>query len=92
MYVLQAEVTGDNFDTLAGNPDSTTSNNVLLTFPADRCFWDYNGAPEDGYNSGAGQYELSSAWFATGNGTNIALINPTLGSIGKSGRFVPSTL
>ena len=92
MYAIQAAVSGANFDVLAGNTSGTTANNVVLTFPADRCFWDYNGQATQGYQDSQGQYSLSSAWFATGNGTNIILINPILGSIGKSGRFVPSTV
>ena len=90
MYVMQAEVTAGDFDAIF---DVTgTAGNQIVTLPADRCAWTYNGVATHGYQSATGQYELSSAAFVMGNGTNISLINPVLGSIGKSGRFVPSTV
>ena len=49
-------------------------------YPADRCRWNssYNG----------NNYVVHEATFYPGGGTGQALINPRLGFIGKSGRFV----
>ena len=53
--------------------------------PADRCTWTQSDAPD-----GNG-YVIANAWFypgAGGAGSDLAITDPELGFIGKSGRFV----
>ena len=59
--------------------------NTEYNFPADRVIW--SDSPATG-----GGYQIDSAHFANGAAVNgndyIAITNPRLGYIGKSGRFV----
>ena len=76
MYVIQ------------GNPGvqiGTIGQSELGTFPADRCVW----RTEPDANGG---YTVIEAEFCPPGGTSYTPIsNPTLGVIGKSGRFVAIT-
>jgi hypothetical protein len=66
-------------------PADTLGNNLvtdLLHLPADTCAW--TSSPRSG-----GGYQIDKAFFIYPHGTGSVIItNPTLGYIGKSGRFV----
>ena len=58
---------------------------VGTIFPADRCTWIQGDAPGGGYT-------LTSATFFNGvAAAGTPILDPTLGVIGKSGRFVALT-
>jgi hypothetical protein len=66
--------------TVAAN---TLANNLvgdILHLPADRCAWTLSAA------SGGG-YQVDKAFFMSAT-ANVLISSPTLGYIGKSGRFV----
>ena len=57
--------------------------NVPHIFPADRCVWNQT------YNGTARQYFVSTAFFFSGAAAaGTVIVDPQLGYIGKSGRFV----
>ena len=59
-------------------------------FPADRCVWTQGTVNNSqGYQD---NYTVVSAEFVAGNATYVALTNPELGYIGKTGRFVGMTV
>ena len=65
-------------------PANTLGNNLVgdeLHLPADRCAWTTSASSASGY-------QVDKAFFIHSTG-NVAIVsNPTLGYIGKSGRFV----
>jgi hypothetical protein len=66
--------------TVAAN---TLANNLVgdvLHLPADRCAWTVSAAT-------GGGYKIDKA-FLIHSTANVAITNPVLGYIGKSGRFV----
>ena len=71
---------------------ATTGNNLtagrVYIFPADRCTWQYVEATD-----GSG-YKVVNVLFHFGASTTASLVvnNPRLGFIGKSGRFVATSV
>ncbi|MCH9733913.1 MAG: hypothetical protein K0U78_05085 [Actinomycetia bacterium] len=57
-----------------------SDNNI---YPADRCVF------KSTYNSTTTGYDISAASFYPGNAAAVTIDNPTMGVIGKSGRFTP---
>lgn len=57
------------------------SGSTFNIFPADRCTW----RQQDSTNGG---YEITFARFLSNEASALTLTAPTLGYIGKSGRFV----
>ena len=64
-------------------PANTLGNNLvgdILHLPADRCAWTLSASSASGY-------QVDNAFLIHSTG-NVTIVNPTLGYIGKSGRFV----
>jgi hypothetical protein len=64
-------------------PANTLGNNLVgdvLHLPADRCAWTTSASSASGY-----QVDKAFLIHSTGN---VTITNPSLGYIGKSGRFV----
>tara|TARA_R100000935_G_C2826649_1_gene162684 strand:+ start:335 stop:565 length:231 start_codon:yes stop_codon:yes gene_type:complete len=64
-------------------PANTLSNNLvgdILHLPADRCAWTTSAV-------GSGGYQIDKAFFIHST-ANVVITGPSLGYIGKSGRFV----
>ena len=81
MMVIQGTLPADSFGTHAAS--------VVFHLPADRCLWSQTYTPNAG-DERSGNYEISNA-FVIGTSSSIAITNPVLGFIGKSGRFVAIT-
>ena len=67
--------------TLQANFQGITQGNPHL-FPADRCVWNQGDA------TNREGYRIDTAYFFPGNADAVQVMNPQLGYIGKSGRFV----
>ena len=82
MYVIRG--------TAATNSEGipTTANSI---FPADRCVWSQGNDPADPTTEPHNNYTITEAVLINGNGSAIAISDPVLGVIGKSGRFVGMT-
>ena len=88
MLVIQGRIAGQSSDNY---------------FPADRCTWQYADQSTDPNSPNSSNYSLSEARFFPGatiaasgigntaEGNVFEIVNPVLGTIGKSGRFVGST-
>ena len=63
-------------------PSGTTATPRINIHPADRCTWTQFNLPD-----GRG-YAIADAEFFPGDGGAIEILQPRLGYIGKSGRFV----
>jgi len=64
-------------------PANTLGNNLvgdILHLPADRCAWTLSASSASGY-------KVDKAFLIHSTG-NVTIVNPSLGYIGKSGRFV----
>ena len=70
---------------IQGNPAvaiGTIGQSELALFPADRCVWRTEQNSTGGYNV------IEAEFVPPGGTTYTPISNPTLGYIGKSGRFV----
>ena len=70
--------------TVAANTFGTHLATVVFNMPATHCTWAQ-------VTNSTGGYDINNAVFVHGEGTETAIVNPELGFIGKSGRFVQIT-
>ena len=89
MMVLRATTaSGGN---ITGAPTAYANAATVFIWPADRCTWTQE------VGTGGIGYDIANALFWPGVGLNggtpdaLPLVNPELGFIGKSGRFVKIT-
>ena len=91
MMVIQGTPTGDiGVNNSAGDDIETTD---ITIWPADRCTW-----TQVNPTTSSGSYSISNAYFWPGasvavgptitNFDAVLIVNPKLGFIGKTGRFV----
>ena len=92
MLAIQGDLNETDARIIFDDTTGITGAQTGIIFPADRCTWQFQ------YNAADNQYELIRAAYSGNTEPGTARIartysigNPVLGTIGKSGRFVPFT-